>query len=53
MWKNFAILVHLWDEKQGKPMTRFLNMPICNIGTAEKLFEAIDFTMQELEKKNL
>ena len=45
--KNFAILVRLWDEKQGKPMTRFLDMPICNIGTAEKLFEAIHFTMHE------
>ena len=40
--KNFAILVRLWDENVGKPVTRFLDMPICNIGTADKLFEAID-----------
>ena len=24
--KNFAILVRLWDENVGKPITRFLNM---------------------------
>lgn len=29
--KNFAIFVWLWDEKESKPMTRFLDMPICNI----------------------
>ena len=45
--KNCAILVRLWDEKHSKPMTRFLDMPICNIGTADKLFEAIDCTMKE------
>ena len=40
--KNFAILVRLWDDQLCKPVTRFLDMPVCNIGTAEKLFEAID-----------
>lgn len=37
--KNFAILVRLWDEKLGKPVTRFLDMSVCNVGTADKLFE--------------
>ena len=45
--KNFAILVRLWDENVGKPVTRFLDMPICNIGTADKLFEAIDTALDE------
>ena len=40
--KNFAILVHLWDEMLGKPVTRFLDMPIFNIGTAENLFNHND-----------
>ena len=44
--KNFAILVRLWDSKEGKPMTRFLDMPICNIATAEKRFELIDVFVQ-------
>ena len=47
--KNFAILVRLWDDKLGKPVTRFLDMPVCNIGTADKLFDALD---EVLEKKN-
>ena len=45
--KNFAILVRLWDDKLGKPVTRFLHMPVCNIGTADKLFEAIDSALVE------
>ena len=34
--KNFAIVVCLW------PLTRFLDMPVCNVGTAENLFGFID-----------
>jgi hypothetical protein len=45
--KNFAILVRLWDNQLGKPASRFLDMPICNIGTAEKLFEALDKALNE------
>ena len=29
--KNIALLVRLWDEKLGKLVTRFLDMPVCNI----------------------
>lgn len=35
--KNFAILVRVWDDQLGKPATRFLDMPVCNIGTADNL----------------
>ena len=45
--KNFAILVRLWDENLGKPITRFLDMPVCNIATGEKLFELIDKSLFE------
>ena len=48
--KYFAILVCLWDDQLGKPVTRvtrFLHMPVCNIRTADKLFDAIDSTLQE------
>ena len=40
--KNFAIVVCLWDEDLGRPLTRFLDMPVCNVGTAENLFGFID-----------
>lgn len=44
--KYFAILVRYWDDVIGQAVTRFLGMPICNIATAEKLFEALDTTME-------
>ena len=36
--KNFAIVVCLWDEDLGRPLTRFLDMPVCNVGTAENFW---------------
>ena len=46
--KNFAILVRLWDSDVGKPVTRFLHMPICNIWTADKLFDATDLAPRNI-----
>ena len=48
--KNFAILVRLWDENLRKPMTRFLDMPVCNSGTGERLFSLID---ESLKNRNI
>ena len=45
--KYFAILVRLWDDKVVHCVTRFLAMPVCNIATAEKLFDAINTVMEE------
>ena len=45
--KNFALLVHQWDEKLGKPVTRFLHMPVRNIDTAENLFNCIDVALKD------
>lgn len=36
--------MRLWDDELGKPATHFLGMPVCNIGTAAKLF---DTTLEE------
>ena len=47
MTKNFAVLVRQWDNDLGKPMTRFLDMPVCNIGSAENLFNHIDSCLEE------
>ena len=43
---NFTILVRMWDENLGKPMTRFLDMPICNAGNAASLFEQLDTVLE-------
>ena len=45
--KNFAILAHLWDERLEKPVTRFLDMPACNVGTAEDLFDHINAALEK------
>ena len=45
--KNFSLQVRLLDEILGKPITRFLNIPVCNIGTRENLFLQIDKSLTE------
>ena len=27
--KHLAILVHLWDDELGRPVTQFVDMPVC------------------------
>ena len=48
--KYFAIMVRLWNEAAHQPVTRFLAMPVCNIATAEALFDAL---AKELESRNI
>ena len=43
---NFAILARMWDEKLRKPVTRFLDMPVCNAGNAASLFELLDGVLE-------
>ncbi len=45
--KHLAILVRFWDDKLGIPVTRFLDMPVCNIGTASNLFECINASLEK------
>ena len=45
--KYFAVLVRYWDDKVNHVATRFLAMPVCNIATAEKMFEALNEVMEE------
>ena len=42
--------MRFWSEDVEKPVTRFLDMPICNSGTGEKLFSLID---EALKSKNI
>ena len=39
--KSCTILVRVLDQKVGDIRTRFLDMPVVNIGTAQKLFAAL------------
>ncbi len=39
--KSCIILVRLLDTGEGDVRTRFLDMPIVNIGTAQNLFKAL------------
>lgn len=40
--KYFGIMVRFWDDGCSEAVTRFLAMPVCNVATGEKLFDAID-----------
>ena len=48
--KYFAIMVRYWSQSARQAVTRFLCMPVCNIATAEALFETLS---KELESRNL
>ncbi|KAK5873254.1 hypothetical protein PBY51_018312 [Eleginops maclovinus] len=39
--KEFVILTRLYDEATLQVATRFLEMPICNVGNAENLYEKL------------
>ena len=47
--KFFAILVRYWDQSQRQSVTRFLALPVCNIATAEALFEALSVEIKSRE----
>ena len=48
--KSCIILVRIFDNEVGNVRTRFLDMPVANIGTAQNIFEALK---QSLESNNL
>ena len=48
--KYFAIMVRYWSDTARQPVTRFLAMPVCNVSTAEALFDAM---AQELHSRNI
>jgi hypothetical protein len=39
--KYFAVMVRVWEESRRQAVTRFLAMPVCNVSTAEALFNAL------------
>ena len=48
--KYFVIMVRVWDDSKRQAVKRFLAMTVCNISTAEALFNAIE---HELEYNNI
>eukprot|EP00117_Sycon_ciliatum_P019217 scpid92565/ scgid17493/ Zinc finger protein 862 len=48
--KYFGKMVRYWDTSLGAAVCRFLAMPVCNIATAETLFNALQ---QGLEKRSI
>ena len=42
--KTVAIVVKYFDEVRERAVTGFLDMPICNIGTAQSIFVQLDAT---------
>ena len=53
--KYFGIMVRYWDEAACKVVTRFLDMPVCNISNSETLFNALDnvLTKRSIPWKNV
>ena len=43
-------MVRYWSDTARQPVTRFLAMPVCNVSTAEALFDAM---AQELHSRNI
>ena len=46
--KSLVILVKVFDAKIDRAATQFLDIPICNIGTGENIFNAIDNCLRYL-----
>ena len=44
--KTLAIVVKYFDEGRERAVTGFLDMPICNIGTAQSIFDQLDATFE-------
>lgn len=40
--KLLVILARVYDDETSRVETKFLDMPVCNSGTAENMFNAID-----------
>ena len=44
--ETLAIVVNYFDEVRERAVTGFLDMPICNIGTAQSTFDQLDATFE-------
>ena len=44
--KTLAIVVKYFDEVWERAVTGFMDMPICNIGTTQSIFDQLDATFE-------
>ena len=44
--KQFVILARVENDREGKITTMFIDMPICNLGTAQDLCDVIDKSLR-------
>ncbi|MGH0123180.1 UNVERIFIED_CONTAM: hypothetical protein FKN15_013684 [Acipenser sinensis] len=44
--KEFVLMARLYDETSQQVRTRFLDMPVCNIGNAENLFTSLSSVLR-------
>lgn len=43
--KELVILARIYDEDSLEIVTKFVDMPVCNIGTADSIFEKLETSM--------
>ena len=39
--KELVILARLYDEDSLEVVTKFIDLPVCNVGTADSIFEKL------------
>jgi len=44
--KMLVILARTYDCKMEKAVTRLIDMPVCNVGTAAHIFETVDAVLR-------
>lgn len=44
--KEFVIMARVYDETEMQVATRFVDMPVCNMGTAENLYANLESTLR-------
>ncbi|XP_061885006.1 uncharacterized protein LOC133635755 [Entelurus aequoreus] len=45
--KEFVILARVYDPKTQEVVTKFLHMPVCDVGTAQDLFESLNTVLSD------
>ena len=45
--KHFGIMVWYWEEETGDVMTRFLDMPLCNVANSQTVFDCMDVVISK------
>lgn len=44
--KELVILARVYDENSLEVVTKFIDMPVCNVGTAENIYEKLETSLR-------